>query len=100
MGADTFATRSQGKTPEEAFSKAVQDAQWEHGHGGYSGTIAEKGSFILIDWEKERQGQESISGFINRLIDLDDERISDKWGDAGCVKLKEGEYVFFGWASS
>jgi hypothetical protein len=47
MGACDFTTVAWGRTPKEAFSAAVEDAQWEHGHGGYSGTIAEKHDFVL-----------------------------------------------------
>lgn len=34
-----------------AFAEVVEQAEYEHGHGGYSGTIAEKGGdgYILID---------------------------------------------------
>lgn len=48
MGADTFTTRATGKTAGEAFRFAVEDARHEHGHGGYSGTLAEKHEFVLI----------------------------------------------------
>ena len=42
MGASTFLTRATGKTAREAFASATSDARYEHGHGGYTGTIAEK----------------------------------------------------------
>lgn len=48
MGACDFTTVGVGKTPQEAFNKAHEAAQWEYGHGGYSGTIAEKGGFVLF----------------------------------------------------
>ena len=44
MGASEYMNIAQGKTAKEAFDKLVAQAQWEHGHGGYSGTIAEKRS--------------------------------------------------------
>jgi len=47
MGADNFRVRAFGKTAEAAFSAVVDEAKWEHGHGGYTGTIAEKNSFIV-----------------------------------------------------
>jgi hypothetical protein len=37
--------------------------------------------------------------YANELIDADDSRINDKWGAAGCFKLANGEFFFFGWAS-
>lgn len=48
MGAVDFTSYAWGKTPAEAFNAAVEHAQWEHGHGGYSGTIAEKYSYTLV----------------------------------------------------
>ena len=46
MGASEFFNVAEGKTADAAFKKLVAQAQWEHGHGGYSGTIAEKRSFV------------------------------------------------------
>lgn len=48
MGAEYFATTALGKDASAAFDAAVSQAQWEHGHGGYSGTIAEKGLYVLV----------------------------------------------------
>ena len=46
MGASEFFNVAEGKTADAAFKKLVAQAQWEHGHGGYSGTISEKRSFV------------------------------------------------------
>lgn len=48
MGASSFFVIVEGKTAKQAFDRAVRDAQHEHGHGGYSGTIAEKHSFVQL----------------------------------------------------
>jgi hypothetical protein len=37
--------------------------------------------------------------YASKLIDEDDERVTKKWGDAGCIDLKNDRYYFFGWAS-
>jgi hypothetical protein len=37
--------------------------------------------------------------FVEHLLEDDDPRVADKWGPAGCIKVAEGEYLFFGWAS-
>lgn len=47
MGATDFMTESNGKDVGEAYRNAVQDARYWHGHGGYSGTIAEKDGYEL-----------------------------------------------------
>lgn len=46
MGATTFFTFATGKTASEAFASAQAEARYDHGHSGYTGTIAEKPSFI------------------------------------------------------
>lgn len=48
MGADNFSTTALGRTAGDAFRTAVAQAQWEYGHGGYTGTIAEKHSFFEV----------------------------------------------------
>ncbi len=47
MGANWDDGVSVGRNADEAFTNLTEDAAWEHGHGGYSGTMAEKDSFIL-----------------------------------------------------
>lgn len=96
MGACEFYTVASGKTAQEAFTSARDQASWESGHGGYSGTIAEKHKYVMISVP---EGVEP-SAYAYNLLQDGDPRIDDKWGPAGCVKLQEGKYAFFGWASS
>ena len=99
MGAEMFVTRSKGKTAEAAFKAAVDEALYEYGHRGYTSTIAEKDKFVHI---LVPAGDDPYY-VVDRMLDENDEndeRIVDKWGPAGCVELGDGEYVFFGWASS
>ena len=96
MGADTFTQQSMGKTAREAFESAREAARYEHGHSGYSGTIAEKDGFVEIPLPDGVKA----SDYAEQLIDDDDSRIEDKWGPAGCIKTGNNEYLFFGWASS
>ena len=49
MGAAEFSEEGFGRDVDEAFVGARDRAQWEHGHAGYSGTIAEKGEVIELD---------------------------------------------------
>jgi hypothetical protein len=101
MGGTVFETKAKGKTAAEAFAAAREQAQYDRGHSGYTGTIAEKHEFTMIpfDGKAPNGGTETLDQFIARLIDADDPRICDKWGPAGCIKSSEGEFVFFGWAS-
>ena len=47
MGATNFATIAFGKDAAEAFRTAQERSLHEHGHNGYTGTIAEKSGFTL-----------------------------------------------------
>jgi len=96
MGSESFMEQATGKTAKEAFQSLVGDAQYDFGHSGYTGTIAEKNSFVMIDLPDGMDAED----YADILMDKDDERIADKWGDAGCIKVKDGEFLFFGWASS
>lgn len=102
MGAVEFSQAAQGRTAKEAFSAAVAEAQYDHGHAGYTGTCAEKDEFVQVTVPEGMDPE----AFADQLLQEDDERVSCKWGPAGCVLLKKGEgslpstYLFFGWASS
>lgn len=94
MGSTTFIHERQSeKTAEEAFRSARQEAQYNHGHSGYTGTIAEKHNFIMLPLLDGKTVNETIWHYIEN-----DERIDDKWGPAGCIKTDKG-FTFFGWAS-
>ena len=98
MGAEVFSCTAGGSTVGEAFSAAVEQAQWEHGHGGYTGTIAEKDSWTMVaDEAMTLNDAEELGG---RLVDECDERIDNKHGPAGAIQLVEGGWYFFGWAAS
>lgn len=111
MGADNFYTTAFGKTAHDAFITAINDARYENGHGGYTGTIAEKSSFIQVQVPKGKR----VKNFLDEQIKS--ERFDDKWGPAGCVDIttlqkkvyKERKqtwprgkkyFAFFGYASS
>ena len=113
MGAELFENREWGASAKEAFNNAVKQAEYDYGHRGYTGTIAEKTTFVMIPLEKG-YSPEDIKEL---LVVMGDERIDDKWGDAGCIEIPpefyteddkvykekhplEHLYLFFGWASS
>ena len=96
MGAESFYQEANGKTAKEAFKTAYDEACYDYGHRGYTGTLAEKDDFTVI---KLPEGQEPYE-YSQKLIDDCDERIDDKWGPAGCFNLGEGKFLFFGWASA
>lgn len=96
MGAETFFQRATGKTAKEAFNNAVDSAAYDHGHSGYTGTIAEKNEFVIIDVPDGVDPRVHA----NQLVNEGDERVNNKWGPAGCIQTGAEEFLFFGWASS
>ena len=108
MGAETFYNSVIGKNAEEAFRDAVEQAQYDYGHAGYTGTIAEKESFVMVPFNGEAT-LENAEKYAEDLLWHDDPRVGDKWGPAGCIELhdpriqlKDGQhaYLFFGNAPS
>ncbi len=127
MGADQFSNIGFGKTATEAFSSLREEAAYEHGHGGYSGTIAEKHTFRefklptgmtardflqkIENWNDDETitGNPNFYTFRNAFKLYD-----DKWGPALCLQLTPEDikfwavkvpkgckaYIFSGWASS
>ena len=93
MGATTFITVGKGETSQDAFNKARIQARHEYGHNGYTGTIAEKQTFIEV---KLPAGADA-----NKLADqlVNTPRFEDKYGPAGCFKLSDDLWMFFGWAA-
>lgn len=98
MGAETFIQSGFGPGAQAAFDEAVGRAQYDNGHGGYSGTLAEKTEFVEIILP----GGQDIFDFAQALIDKGDDRVDDKWGPAGALKFpdEDNRWLFFGWASS
>lgn len=114
MGADQFHTISDGATVGEAFDAAADKALWEHGQGGYTGTIAEKDGYAVVPLPNGLTAEE-FAGLVvaawqddgplvamvgdrqaKRLLDL----YGDKWGPAIAVDYGHGSWLFFGLASS
>jgi hypothetical protein len=93
MGSVNFFDRSSGKTAKDAFSRAHSEAIKTYGNHGYTGTIAEKDSFVMFQDDPNRD----IFEYTEEL--LDHPEISSKWGPAGCIQTGTESFVFFGWAS-
>lgn len=103
MGSYDFTASAHGTDVESAFHNAVDNARHEYGNRGYTGTVAEKDEYVVI--ESKPLGWPAARELVNKLMSDNDARISDKWGPAGAVCLEEEpggqqEWLFFGWASS
>lgn len=95
MGATTFFTKSKGANAQVAFAAARERAAHDRGHGGYTGTIAEKDSYTMFTCPVSTDPVDHADA----LIEACHPKINNKWGPAGCIACGPGEYLFFGWAS-
>lgn len=101
MGAVEFFCEAEGASAKDAFHQAVEEAQWENGHEGYSGTIAEKNTFKLVHVAEGADPWKTAETML-----YDQGKFDDKWGPAGCMVVRHpdngklGKYLFFGYASS
>ena len=115
MGSESFFITKKGqyKNAEEAFIEAVKEAEYEYGHQRYTGSIAEKDSFRMLEVppkvDQRVFAEEASENSGDKFWD-------DKWEPAACVEVigkqlqnARGEkwkgkrnfhvYYFFGWAS-
>jgi len=99
LGGAEFFTEGKGATVDEAFRQAREEAEYDHGHSGYTGTVAEKTEFVLIP-DSEWKGKYDPMWYAGKLMRDDDSRIDDKWGPAGAIQLDKGRWLFFGRAST
>lgn len=95
MGANSFVLRTQGKSAKAAFQEAVEDARAVHGSDGYTGTIAEKGSYRTVTVPDGMDPED----YVQELLD-GSSWVVDKYGPCACIDLGGDEYLFFGFAAS
>lgn len=72
-----------------AYSAFVDHVAWMEGHGGYTGSFAEKGEVIKIDGEWDKDDA------YNHCVDY-----NDKWGPSYAYLLLDGRWYVGGWCSS
>jgi len=105
MGATNFKSVGIGRDANKAFSELVKDASHRRGHEGYTGTIAEKDDFVMVnllprikvdnvidiietycfDKLKGKRLPKGVSEYdIKRWSDI----FEDKWGPALCVEIR------------
>jgi hypothetical protein len=91
-GGVDFYQYARGSNARQAFRDAVDDARHEHGHGGYSGTLAEKSSYTMR--KSTPMTRDDAYEFA-----YDDAGRNDKWGPAFAIPiaaervLQEKEYT-------
>ncbi len=112
MGAEQFRVIGRGDTVQQAFFAAREQALYDYGHSGYTGTIAEKAVFILYDVPSPYTYKDVVQALENGSDQQDLEEIfgkmagdifftyDDKWGPAVALATDEdNKWVFLGWAS-
>jgi len=105
MGAEQFdhfiSDEKSGGDVNKARELATEEAAWDYGHAGYTGTMAEKDSHVIIG---EPMSWEDAQNTAEKLMRDCDPRIDDKWGPAGAIRVvdtdNDNDWYFFGWASS
>ncbi len=85
MGAYDFQNVATGTDPQQAFDEVVSASRYEHGHGGYTGVIGEKNSFIIV--ATTPMSLDDAEQLASKLMDQGDPRIADKWGPAGAIPV-------------
>ncbi|MGM1058916.1 hypothetical protein, partial [Saccharothrix sp. Mg75] len=88
MSAEIFITYTEGTDVQAAFRSAVEQAQYDHGHAGGTGTIAEKDDYIVID--DTPQPERDAEALARTLIENRDSRIDNPWGPAGALAVRDG----------
>ncbi|MBG0568222.1 hypothetical protein [Actinoplanes aureus] len=86
MGAMAFDQYAEGADPAAAFESARGQALHEHGHGGYTGSLAEKDDYVIVTQQPMTETEATV--LAGDLMDRDDPRIIDKWGPAGAIPVK------------
>ena len=119
MGASEYRNVGKGKTAQAACDQLVEHARWLHGNGGYTGSIAEKGSMVEFQRPKGMRrttvfqaiedigtiGDKPIYALAMQAkypklpIEQMAEMYFDKWGPSLAIELSKGEYLFAGMAS-
>ncbi len=100
MGAMAFYNVYRGDADmSTAFREVVENALWENGHGGYTGTIAEAPDVQLAPVDPKPAAD--AYAYARELLDsYDDRPRPEKWENAWAVPLLPQGWLFFGIASS
>ncbi len=82
MGGEFFTAYAHGKDPQSAFQSAVEEARYQCGHGGYTGTIAEKDGYTVRS--RTPMSPKAAEEFAEQ-----DGQDNEKWGPAYAVPVSK-----------
>lgn len=107
MGAEQFVTFASGKRMDVAFRRAVKQAEYDHGHEGYTGTIAEKEEVRVFETHDAKNPMPLKDADELAWDTIQNDKppyvVPNKWDEALAIRVKDEEHdgwIFFGWASS
>lgn len=85
MGGVGFSDYAEGTDPKQVFKGLVDRALYENGHGGYSGSIAEKDGFTILSSQPMTLAEAEA---VERAEYAKDESPAhDKWGPACAIPI-------------
>lgn len=88
MGSESFINHGSGSSPSDIFHDLVSQVAHEYGHGGYTGTIAEKHGFEIVRNQPVRLLEEAILWADQQLSDYESDGFwQDKWGPAAAIPV-------------
>jgi hypothetical protein len=94
VGKQDFIQYAEGVDLDTAFNAAIKKAQHEYGHGGFTGTIAEKEDFGCFALTDEPMTLDEATALANQMLDERDERCVD-WDLPACaIPVRGGERTF------
>jgi hypothetical protein len=91
MGRLEFVEYAEGMDIAAAFAAAVAEAQYEYGHGGYTGTIAEKDAFGYVALTDELMTLAEATALAKKLLNERDKRCDDSDMPACGIPVRGGE---------
>ena len=115
MGAEQFRAEARGVGAEDAFFMAREQAFYDHGHSGYTGTIAEKSEYEIFDDLGGLSPEEFVYALerddeTNPAVAAASSTYNDTWGPCVAIlvekyvdrvsQLDTQHWIFCGWASS
>lgn len=115
MGGEAFRDTVTGKTAQAAFDATREQALYDFGHAGYTGTIGEKTEFVVCECpegmavgvfvrliESYKPDLAMLSGDQAEAVKTAMKVFNDKWGPAVCVPHPDDpeKFTFCGVASS
>jgi hypothetical protein len=84
-----------GESPARAFDAGTHAAKLAFGNGGFTGSLADKGDFVVIRCPKHQDPR----AYAESLLESNDPRIADMWSPAGMIEQGPRAWWAFGFSA-